>query len=130
MAYYIPLGGVGVVRDKQGAGKELTVRCIWMKKHNSCGDCFLWGRACGEVDCEPEKREDGESVMFEEYIEDAKNTEHPTSEEAYRAALRACIEALEVAQGYVESSGWTRHRDDEIAQIEDAIINARKALGE
>lgn len=75
MAYYIPLGGVGVVRDKQGAGKELTVRCIWMKKHDSCGDCFLWGRACGEVDCEPEKREDGESVMFEEYIECAKNTE-------------------------------------------------------
>jgi len=46
-----------------------------MKKYNSCGDCFLWGRACGEVDCEPEKREDGESVMFEEYSECAKNTE-------------------------------------------------------
>ena len=75
MAYYIPLGGIGVVRDNQGAGKELTVRCIWMKKHNSCGECFLWGRACGEVVCEPEKREDGESVMFEEYTEGAKNTE-------------------------------------------------------
>ena len=47
-----------------------------------------------------------------------------------RAALRDCLEAIEVAQGYVESSGWTRHRADEIAQIEAAITNARKALGE
>lgn len=55
---------------------------------------------------------------------------NPESEEAYRAALRDCVEALETAQPYVESSGWTRHRDDEIAQIEAAIDNARKALGE
>ena len=31
MAYYIPLGGIGVVRYNHGAGIELTVRCIWMK---------------------------------------------------------------------------------------------------
>ena len=49
---------------------------------------------------------------------------------ACRAALRDCIDALEVAQPYVESSGWTRHRDDEIAQIEAAITNARSALGD
>jgi hypothetical protein len=49
---------------------------------------------------------------------------------ACRAALRECVEALETAQGYVESSGWTRHRADEIAQIEAAIDNARKALEE
>ena len=75
MAYYIPLGGVGVVRDNQGAGKELTVRCIWKKKHNSCGECFLWGRACAEVMCGKEEREDCEEVMFEEYPEGSKNTE-------------------------------------------------------
>lgn len=75
MAHYIPLGGVGVVRDNQGCGKELIVHAIWKKKHDSCGDCFLWGRACSEVVCEPEKREDGEDVMFEEYAEGAKNTE-------------------------------------------------------
>ncbi len=49
---------------------------------------------------------------------------------ACRAALLDCLEALDVAQGYVESSGWTRHRNDEIAQVESAIENARKALGE
>lgn len=49
---------------------------------------------------------------------------------ACRAALLACLEALEVAQPYVESSGWTRHRNDEISQVEIAIENARKALGE
>lgn len=47
---------------------------------------------------------------------------------ACRAALLDCVEALETAQPYAESSGWTRHRDDEIAQIEEAITNARKAL--
>jgi hypothetical protein len=45
-------------------------------------------------------------------------------------ALRDCMEALEDAQGYVESSGWTRHRGAETAQVESAITNARKALGE
>jgi hypothetical protein len=76
-----------------------------------------------EAFCEYERKR-------QEKIVGAKNTEQPTSEEAYRAALRACVEALEVAQGYVESSGWTRHRADEIAQIEAAIDNARKALEE
>lgn len=46
------------------------------------------------------------------------------------AALIECVRALETAQPYVESSGWTRHRDAEIAQVESAIANARKALGE
>lgn len=46
------------------------------------------------------------------------------------AAILDCVRALETAQPYVESSGWTRHRDADIAQVESAVVNARKALGE
>ena len=49
---------------------------------------------------------------------------------ACRAALLDCVEALEVAQCYVESIVWTHNRDAETAQVESAITNARKALGE
>lgn len=86
----------------------------------------------------------------------AKNTEQPTSEEEYvkeadftgttiaqqikpeedidqldsfRAALRECVALLDESHGYV-TTNWIRNRADYVAQVENAIANARKALGE
>lgn len=44
-------------------------------------------------------------------------------------ALRECVALLDESLGYV-TTNWIRNRVDYVAQIEDAITNARKALGE